>query len=107
LSGNTTLRVIHIQGDFQCVALGLRPFGDLRCLQALETVVLNVTAKVGRAADPGWAALDALLGRAGASLRAVMIRAFTDEQPPDAAVVRSWLPQVSAEIFVQGMEYRS
>ncbi|KAJ7294060.1 hypothetical protein C8J57DRAFT_42832 [Mycena rebaudengoi] len=105
LAGNTTLRTIHLVGDFSHGAVMLGYFGDLRCLQALETVVLRFTTKVGLADDPGWAALDALLGRAGPTLRAVVIRAFADKPPPDAAVVQRWLPQVSAEIFVLGLEY--
>ncbi|KAJ7294064.1 hypothetical protein C8J57DRAFT_1211427 [Mycena rebaudengoi] len=104
LAGNTTLRAIHLQGPFPHGAVMLAYFGDLRCLQALETVVLCFTTQVGRADDPRWAALDALLGQAGAALRAVVIRAFVDKPLPDAAVVRRWLPQVNAEIFVLGLE---
>ncbi|KAJ7294058.1 hypothetical protein C8J57DRAFT_1270679, partial [Mycena rebaudengoi] len=104
LAGNTTLRTVRIVGKFRNGATMLAYFGDLRRLQALETVELCFTTKVGHADDPGWAALDALLGRAGGALRAVVIRPFADDPPPDAAVVRRWLPQVSAsaETFVLG-----
>ncbi|KAJ7226450.1 hypothetical protein C8J57DRAFT_1252690 [Mycena rebaudengoi] len=102
LKGNKSLRSIDVLAINSTMPSILRDFGDFSHLSALTNISLHFSEMLDRSiyAAAMWANLDAILAPASDSIE-VQIYGMTDtDTPPDLALVKSWLPSVTAKISV-------
>ncbi|KAJ7278791.1 hypothetical protein C8J57DRAFT_148622 [Mycena rebaudengoi] len=102
LKGNRSLQSIDVLAINSTMPSILRDFGDFSHLSALTNISLHFSEMLicSIYAEAMWANLDAILAPVGNSIE-VQIYGMTDaDTPPDLALVKSWLPSVTAQISV-------